>query len=66
MPNRLFRYDGKRWIKVEDNVRTTLDGTGLTQRDSFINNTSTYIDNKGVAKPGKTGLSSALEPEADE
>lgn len=66
MPNRLFRYDGKRWIKIEDNVRTTLDGTGLTQRDSFINNTSTYIDNKGVAKPGKTGLSSALEPEADE
>lgn len=66
MPNRLFRYDGKRWIKVEDNVRTTLDGTGSTQRDSFINNTSTYIDNKGVSKPGKTGLSSALEPEADE
>jgi len=66
MPNRLFRYDGKRWIKVEDNVRTTLDGTGLTQRDSFVNNTSTYIDNKGVAKPGKTGLSSALEPKADE
>ena len=23
-PNRLFRYDGKRWVKVEDAVRTSL------------------------------------------
>ena len=66
MPNRLFRFDGKRWIKVEDNVRTTLDGAGTTQRDSFINNTDTYINNTGVAKPSKTGLSEALKPKADE
>tara|TARA_B110001454_G_C12682345_1_gene418626 strand:- start:99 stop:1238 length:1140 start_codon:yes stop_codon:yes gene_type:complete len=66
MPNRLFRYSGKRWVKIEDNVRTTLDGAGTTQRDSFINNTSTYVDNKGAAKSGNVGLSDALKPEADE
>ena len=64
-PNRLFRYDGNRWIKVEDSVRTTLDGDGLSQRDGFINNTGTYVDNKGKAKPSKTGLSKALEPDED-
>ena len=66
MPNRLFRYDGTRWVKIEDAVRTELDGTGNTQRDSFINNTETYVNNKGVAKSGRTGLSKALEPEEDE
>tara|TARA_A100001011_G_C14311739_1_gene845940 strand:- start:1461 stop:2609 length:1149 start_codon:yes stop_codon:yes gene_type:complete len=64
-PNRLFRYDGNRWIKVEDSVRTTLDGDGLSQRDGFINNTGTYVDNKGKAKPSRTGLSKALEPDED-
>ena len=66
MPNRLFRYDGTRWVKIEDAVRTTLDGTGSTQRDYFSENTETYIDNKGQAKSGRTGLSKALEPEEDE
>ena len=65
MPNRLFRYDGVRWVKVEDAVRTKLDGTGDSQRDSFINYTGTYADNKGKSQPGKTGLTKALEPEED-
>lgn len=40
MPNRLFRYDGKRWIKVEDAVRHTLSNTDNRQtfRTGFINN----------------------------
>jgi hypothetical protein len=40
MPNRLFRYDGKRWIKVEDAVRHTLTNTDNRQtfRTGFINN----------------------------
>jgi hypothetical protein len=66
MPNRLFRYDGARWVKIEDAVRTTLDGLGHSQRDSFTNNKSTYVDNKGNKQSGKTGLSKALEPEEDE
>lgn len=42
LPNRLFRYDGQRWVKREDSVRTTLTNTGTrnTQKFSFINNTS--------------------------
>jgi hypothetical protein len=40
VPNRLFRYDSKRWIKIEDSVRTNLtpglDNT--SQRSGFVNN----------------------------
>jgi len=41
MPNRLFRYDGFRWIKFEDKVRMTLSNTDdrQTHRMSFVNNT---------------------------
>ena len=40
MPNRLFRYDGQRWIKIEDAVRHTMTNTDdrKTQRLGFINN----------------------------
>lgn len=39
-PNRLFRYDGKRWVKIEDAVRTSLTPgkNDKTLRGSFINN----------------------------
>jgi len=39
-PNRLFRYDGARWIKYEDSVRHTLSNTNTRQtlKTSFINN----------------------------
>ena len=42
-PNRLFRYDGGRWVKQEDNVRMTLTGTNnrTNQKGTFINNTTT-------------------------
>jgi hypothetical protein len=42
MPNRMFRFDGRRWIKQEDNVRMTMsnsDDTRQTQRTGFVNNT---------------------------
>ena len=39
LPNRVFRYNGSRWMKVEDDVRSKLTpGTGTTQIDGFINN----------------------------
>jgi hypothetical protein len=40
LPNRLFRFDGKRWAKVEDSVRTNLTpgSSNKTQRSSFVNN----------------------------
>lgn len=40
MPNRLFRYDSRRWVKIEDGLRTNLTpgATNTTQRSGFINN----------------------------
>lgn len=40
LPNRLFRFDGTRWVKQEDNVRMTLTNTDNRQtlKTSFINN----------------------------
>lgn len=40
VPNRLFRFDGRRWVKVEDAVRTNLTpgADNKTQRSSFVNN----------------------------
>ena len=47
LPNRLFRYDGERWVKMRDNLRMDLSNsdTRQTQQLSFVNNTQfTYID----------------------
>jgi len=47
LPNRLFRYDGRRWVKIEDNVRTSLTpgANNKTQRSSFVNNTDANYSN---------------------
>jgi hypothetical protein len=79
-PNRLFRWDGGNWIKFEDNVRMTMDNFGeqdvaagkpnagkairQTQKDSFINNTTTATIAGKVVKE-KQALSKALRPQAD-
>ena len=66
-PNRLFRYDSRRWVKVEDAVRTnTTGGQGNTQKDKFINNDKTYVDEDGTTKKHRQTLSDALLPEADD
>jgi hypothetical protein len=66
LPNRLFRWDGRRWVKIEDNVRTTLTpGAGnQTLRSGFINNTNTYTNNTGEVTE-RQSLSQALRPKAD-
>jgi len=44
MPNRLFRFDGRRWLKVHDVQRTSLNTANPnTLRGSFINDTSSYL-----------------------
>ena len=79
-PNRLFRYDGRRWIKSEDNVRMTLNNLGtedttppgnfvgksirLNQKGTFINNTNTATIN-GQIVAEKQALSKVLRPKAD-
>ena len=59
LPNRLFRFDSTRWIKVEDGVRMTMSNTDTrsTLKAGFINNT-TYTYNDQAA----TGFSHNLTP----
>tara|TARA_B100000886_G_scaffold316906_1_gene255827 strand:+ start:314 stop:1471 length:1158 start_codon:yes stop_codon:yes gene_type:complete len=67
LPNRLFRYDGQRWVKMEDAVRMTLSNTDArnTLRTGFVNNTaSTQIAGETVTE--RQSLSEALKPKADE
>lgn len=47
IPNRLFRFDGRRWAKIEDNLRTnlTLGQDNTSQRSSFVNNTDRNVAN---------------------
>lgn len=56
LPNRLFRYDGTRWVKVEDKIRHTLTNsdTRQTLKTGFINNkniTGTTVVQEGVDVP---------------
>ena len=80
-PNRLFRWDNKRWVKFEDNVRMTMSNLGpsdtesgnrfegkdsrQTQKGGFINNPTTSVINDKVVKQNQS-LSKALRPKADE
>ena len=75
-PNRLFRWNGRHWLKFEDNVRMTMtnkpkDGlpadainTRQTQKGSFINNNTTSTI-AGQVVPERQALSKALKPKAD-
>ena len=66
MPNRLFRYDSNRWIKVEDGVRMTLSNTDTrtTLKTGFVNNSTTSTIG-GDTVVEKQSLSKALKPKAD-
>jgi len=67
-PIRLFRYDGRRFIKIEDNVRQTMTQTNTrnTQKTGFINNTNTTTLQDGSSTtPERVALSKLLKPQAD-
>lgn len=66
LPNRLFRYDGSRWVKMEDAVRHTLSNsdTRNTQRTGFVNNTN-ESNIAGDTVKERQSLSKALKPKAD-
>lgn len=66
VPNRLFRFDGRRWVKIEDSVRTALTPgpTNQTLKSSFVNNNESFADKEGVHKV-RQGLSQVLRPKAD-
>jgi hypothetical protein len=81
LPNRLFRFNGTRWTKIEDVARMTMNNLGTddvvsgqrfegkdvrqTQKTSFINNDTTAKIDGRTVKE-KQGLSKALRPKADE
>lgn len=66
LPNRLFRFNGSRWVKIEDNVRTTLTpgSQNTTLRSGFVNNTENFANNSGNVSV-RQSLSQALKPKAD-
>jgi hypothetical protein len=66
LPNRMFRYDGARWVKVNDDIRMTLSNTleRQTYKTSFINNTKTS-EISGETVEERQSLSKALRPRAD-
>jgi len=74
LPNRLFRFSGTRWAKMEDNVRTNLtpgDSNNATLRNSFANPAGTSQDpatitlSNGDVIPTRQNLNQALRPKAD-
>ena len=66
-PNRLFRYDGVRWIKIEDGVRTSPNNgpENRNQRSGFVNNSATVNTTDRGAIPSRQSLSDILRPQAD-
>jgi len=75
LPNRLFRYDGRHWIKFEDNVRMTTNTQGnsqttdptkvrKTQKAGFVNNTNTATI-AGQVVQERQALSQVLKARAD-
>jgi hypothetical protein len=65
-PNRLFRYSGNKWIKVEDNVRHSyIPEQSRTQLGTFINNNTEFSTKDGQTFASKQGLSEIIKPKAD-
>ena len=66
LPNRLFRYDGNRWVKIEDSVRitTTNNDSRANYKTGFVNN-STSASINGLTVEQRQALTNALKPKAD-
>jgi len=68
LPNRLFRFNGTYWQKIEDVQRTNITpgaANNQTQRASYVNNTDTYIGPDGTTQNSLQPLSRVLSPRAD-
>ena len=66
LPNRLFRYDGNRWVKIEDSVRINMtnNDSRANYKTGFVNNTSEATIN-GLTTKQRQSLTDALKPKAD-
>lgn len=62
LPQLLYRWDGKLWIRISSNVRTETGFTSndLSQTSSFINNSNVTVLTNGTTVPQSQPLSSIL------
>lgn len=68
MPQILYRWDGKVWVRISKNVRTDtgFGEASQSQKATFINNQGEiYINNTGETIPQRQPLSSILAPPPD-
>lgn len=67
IPNRLFRFDGVRWNKLEDAVRANLSPgyNNKTLISTFVNNMATYTDSNGNTQPSKQSLHTIFRLSSD-
>ena len=67
LPNRVFRYDGLRWVAINDAQRTPLTRgvNDITQLGTFVNASGSFVNAGNVTIPVKQSLSNALTPKAD-
>lgn len=66
MPNRLFRFNGRKWVKIEDDVRVSYrpQDSG-TQVGTFINNDNEFSTDDGQRFESNQLLSEVIKPKAD-
>jgi hypothetical protein len=67
LPQKLFRFDGIRWVEISQNVRT---GGYMTDQDesqlsTFINNDTQTMTSTGETIPSRQSLSEALRIQPD-
>ena len=62
LPQLLYRWDGKIWIRISQNVRTDTGMTDedLSQQSSFINNSNVTVLTDGTTTTQKQALSTIL------
>ena len=62
LPQLLYRWDGRIWVRISKNVRTQtgFTETDLSQQSSFINNSNVTITTSGTEIPQKQALSTIL------
>jgi hypothetical protein len=67
LPNRVFRFDGKRWVSINDVQRTSLTqgANNQTQLGTFVNASGSFVNADGATVNVKQSLSKALTPKAD-
>ena len=66
-PNRLFKWDGIKWVTVQDVNRQAMTGTkNQNQLGTFVNNTATTRTNSGNHIDQRQLLSTLLKPQTDQ